>query len=112
RRCISFFFKQKTAYEISRDWSSDVCSSDLENAPTPDPRDLSHTARRLRDELPGAGLSDERTRFLDVHLRALDCSARKFAGEEIEIGRAACRERGGGWAGGGAASKTEREGAS
>ena len=26
-----FFFKQKTAYEIvSRDWSSDVCSSDLE----------------------------------------------------------------------------------
>src|ERR671924_1705369 len=27
-RC--FFFKQKTAYEIvSRDWSSDVCSSDL-----------------------------------------------------------------------------------
>ena len=54
-----------------------------ENAPTPDPRDLSHTARRLRDELPGVALSDERTRFLDVHLRALDCSARKFAGEEI-----------------------------
>ena len=27
-----FFFKQKTAYEIvSRDWSSDVCSSDLES---------------------------------------------------------------------------------
>ena len=28
-----FFFKQKTAYEIvSRDWSSDVCSSDLKLA--------------------------------------------------------------------------------
>src|ERR1043166_9329660 len=27
---VSFFFKQKTAYEIpKRDWSSDVCSSDL-----------------------------------------------------------------------------------
>ena len=27
-----FFFKQKTAYEIvSRDWSSDVCSSDLDD---------------------------------------------------------------------------------
>src|SRR3712207_6598626 len=25
-----FFFKQKTAYEIWRDWSSDVCSSDLQ----------------------------------------------------------------------------------
>src|SRR5215471_20680520 len=24
-----FFFKQKTAYELSTDWSSDVCSSDL-----------------------------------------------------------------------------------
>ena len=30
--CFVFFFKQKTAYEIvSRDWSSDVCSSDLTN---------------------------------------------------------------------------------
>ena len=29
--CVFFFFKQKTAYEIvSRDWSSDVCSSDLQ----------------------------------------------------------------------------------
>ena len=30
-RMIIFFFKQKTAYEIGTgDWSSDVCSSDLE----------------------------------------------------------------------------------
>src|SRR5216110_3853709 len=30
RTLVFFFFKQKTAYEISsRDWSSDVCSSDL-----------------------------------------------------------------------------------
>src|SRR3546814_5572978 len=28
--CVFFFFKQKTAYEVRiRDWSSDVCSSDL-----------------------------------------------------------------------------------
>jgi len=26
---VFFFFKQKTAYEILADWSSDVCSSDL-----------------------------------------------------------------------------------
>src|SRR3546814_1007795 len=32
--CIVFFFKQKTAYEMRiSDWSSDVCSSDLQ----PDP---------------------------------------------------------------------------
>src|SRR5213075_1025339 len=31
-RFVFFFFKQKTAYEITRrDWSSDVCSSDLVN---------------------------------------------------------------------------------
>src|SRR6266508_1476192 len=26
---VFFFFKQKTAYEVFTDWSSDVCSSDL-----------------------------------------------------------------------------------
>src|SRR3546814_16599749 len=31
---IFFFFKQKTAYEMRiSDWSSDVCSSDLDHAP-------------------------------------------------------------------------------
>src|SRR3546814_1756066 len=37
--CIdfSFFFKQKTAYELRiSDWSSDVCSSDLALALSPD----------------------------------------------------------------------------
>src|SRR3546814_6614845 len=29
--CVCFFFKQKTAYEMRiSDWSSDVCSSDLQ----------------------------------------------------------------------------------
>src|SRR3546814_9916271 len=33
RICFFFFFKQKTAYEMRiSDWSSDVCSSDLEMA--------------------------------------------------------------------------------
>src|SRR3546814_9028290 len=31
--CCLFFFKQKTAYEMRiSDWSSDVCSSDLEES--------------------------------------------------------------------------------
>ena len=31
---LVFFFKQKTAYEMcGRDWSSDVCSSDLDQMP-------------------------------------------------------------------------------
>src|SRR5216110_3722802 len=37
-----FFFKQKTAYELSsRDWSSDVCSSDLDG-----PKPMSAVAAR------------------------------------------------------------------
>src|SRR3546814_5841672 len=33
-----FFFKQKTAYELRiSDWSSDVCSSDLEGMPSSEP---------------------------------------------------------------------------
>src|SRR3546814_7908456 len=33
---VFFFFKQKTAYEMRiSDWSSDVCSSDLEGWPRP-----------------------------------------------------------------------------
>src|SRR3546814_7929582 len=33
--CSVFFFKQKTAYEMRiSDWSSDVCSSDLEKPET------------------------------------------------------------------------------
>src|SRR3546814_1782970 len=37
--CCFFFFKQKTAYEMRiSDWSSDVCSSDLEVAEAEDGR--------------------------------------------------------------------------
>src|SRR5213083_3730810 len=44
---VVFFFKQKTAYEITAsDWSSDVCSSDL--------ADRVHAGDR-RDEGPRAG---------------------------------------------------------
>src|SRR3546814_7862323 len=37
---VFFFFKQKTAYEMRiSDWSSDVCSSDLDGAEPVDQRD-------------------------------------------------------------------------
>lgn len=55
----------------------------VENAPRPEPRELARTAARLRVELPTADLGAQRTEFIDVHLRALECSARKFAGDEI-----------------------------
>ncbi|MFT4042282.1 MAG: DUF885 domain-containing protein [Gordonia sp. (in: high G+C Gram-positive bacteria)] len=52
------------------------------NGPAPDPASLAERARALRAELP-AGLPAERAAFLDAHLAALECSARKFAGEPI-----------------------------
>ncbi|MGB3696460.1 MAG: DUF885 domain-containing protein [Gordonia sp. (in: high G+C Gram-positive bacteria)] len=55
---------------------------EAENGPAPDPADLANRARALRDALP-AGLPADRAEFIASHLRALECSARKFAGEEI-----------------------------
>ncbi|MFF0817399.1 DUF885 domain-containing protein [Rhodococcus sp. NPDC003318] len=53
------------------------------DAPPPEPRELARRAAGLRAELPNVEFSADRAEFLDVHLRALECSARKFAGEEI-----------------------------
>ncbi|WP_137873829.1 DUF885 domain-containing protein [Rhodococcus sp. Q] len=55
----------------------------VENAPPPEPRQLARRAAELRSELSNVEIAADRAEFLDVHLRALECSARKFAGEEI-----------------------------
>ncbi|MET7773486.1 DUF885 domain-containing protein [Nocardia sp. NPDC005366] len=60
-----------------------VLRREVENAPAPQPSELASRAADLRAALPEAGLAPERTEFLDVHLRALECSGRKFAGESI-----------------------------
>ncbi|MCA2206078.1 DUF885 domain-containing protein [Nocardia rosealba] len=56
---------------------------EIDNAAAPAPADLVRRAIDLRAALPDAGLSPQRTEFLDAHLVAMECSARKFAGEEI-----------------------------
>ncbi|NLG54257.1 MAG: DUF885 domain-containing protein [Rhodococcus sp.] len=55
----------------------------VENASPPDPRELAATARTLRGELDSSGLSAQRVAFLDAHLKALECSARKFSGDDV-----------------------------
>ena len=47
---VVFFFKQKTAYEMcGRDWSSDVCSSDLDGIHvSPDNAGIRHREHRRR----------------------------------------------------------------
>ena len=56
--------------------------ADVADAPAPDPAQLARRARELAAELP-AGLDADRATFIGAHLRALECSARKFAGEQI-----------------------------
>ncbi|BBX68736.1 DUF885 domain-containing protein [Mycolicibacterium psychrotolerans] len=50
--------------------------------PAPEPAGLAREARRLLAELP-AGLDSDRAAFVGAHLRALECAARKFAGEDV-----------------------------
>lgn len=55
----------------------------VQDAPAPQPRDLARKAAELRSALTDSGLDEQRVEFLDAHLRALECSGRKFAGEDI-----------------------------
>ncbi|MFT4088019.1 MAG: DUF885 domain-containing protein [Gordonia sp. (in: high G+C Gram-positive bacteria)] len=52
------------------------------NGPPARPEDLAVRARELRERLPD-GLPEDRAEFVGSHLRALECSARKMAGEPI-----------------------------
>lgn len=54
----------------------------VENEPTPDPAALARQAGTLLGALPG-GLDPARADYLRVHLRALACAGRKFAGEQV-----------------------------
>src|SRR3546814_4552241 len=66
-----FFFKQKTAYEMRiSDWSSDVCSSDLNVIPT-------HAS--IPSGIPSGFPDDSRPSMI--------------RGFDPKIGRASCRER-------------------
>ncbi len=56
--------------------------AEVQNAPAPDPDELARRARDLRGRLP-EGLPAQRADFIGAHLRALECSARIFAGEPI-----------------------------
>src|SRR3546814_13042949 len=78
-----FFFEQTTAYEMRiRDWSSDVCSSDL-YPPVP----AGETARESRSCVPRSAC--RRSRRSAVGRRRHRPDSRTG-----QIGRASCRERG------------------
>src|SRR5213075_3302321 len=74
-----FFFKQKTAYEITRrDWSSDVCSSDLEHL-----LELGILRRRFGARAAAARADDDRSEERRVGKEcALLCRSRWSPGHE------------------------------
>src|SRR3546814_5134298 len=84
-----FFFKQKTAYEMRiSDWSSDVCSSDLQRIGREKAR---LDAVRLRPELLQRRLTDSR-----VALDRLARLAASLRSEERRVGKecvSTCRFR-------------------
>src|SRR5438874_1166357 len=93
-RCkMSFFFSSRRRHTRSlRDWSSDVCSSDLHSSPflrSPVPDLLRGQAAAEGEPVPAQVLGDP-LGYLEVgHAgRAVEPDRR-----DLEIGRASCRER-------------------
>src|SRR5690606_39510992 len=76
-----FFSSIRLHTSFSRDWSSDVCSSDLRFLPADDPR-VRATVLAIADELTEDGL------VLRYRVETTDDG---LSGKEI--GRASCRER-------------------
>src|SRR3546814_4475455 len=92
---VVFFFKQKTAYEMrNSDWSSDVCSSDLE--PLPQRADPERSGRWSREDRAEAqhDQNNERREYRKQRKES-DDAALGPAGEPLvmQIGRASGRER-------------------
>src|SRR3546814_6533457 len=91
---LFFFFKQKTAYELRiRDWSSDVCSSDLVSAALPggDHTIIVGDVVACDHEVDSEPLVYFSRQFSTVCSPSLH--ARHAYDWQLEIGRASCRER-------------------
>src|SRR5436309_4159143 len=78
--CIFFFSSRRRHTRFSRDWSSDVCSSDLEKLAA---GNLKSLIGFDETELDDTG---------NIELRCWACAAGAL-GELLKIGRASCRER-------------------
>src|SRR3546814_10151522 len=88
-----FFFKQKTAYEMRiSDWSSDVCSSDLQYDIH---RSWSNSRILRRDNRRHDG-KPESIGFIGKHIAAIgqqDVEQCNLRAAQLKIGSASCRER-------------------
>src|SRR3546814_7215524 len=88
---LFFFFKQKTAYEMRiSDWSSDVCSSDLQqhHQDQKEAGDADPAARITRGD--DVDLDDDREVHIPTRVRSQPKAKLSFFTRQI--GRASCRD--------------------
>src|SRR3546814_3234430 len=93
---LFFFFKQKTAYEMRiSDWSSDVCSSDLDLAALADLADLADLHLRCDRWVEVGQTVKNRLQSRSHQIQLLLSYCPETPSWELleEIGRASCRER-------------------
>src|SRR3546814_10884466 len=88
---LFFFFKQKTAYEMRiSDWSSDVCSSDLDGV-------MVHAALSRSEVVihyqPQYDVATGAMTGVEALLRWQHPELGLLGAGPLEIGRASCRER-------------------
>src|SRR3546814_9645906 len=90
-----FFFKQKTAYEMRiSDWSSDVCSSDLQldgSSMNETITKFGHPATLIAEYEHWVVLLRPAQPTLGALILAAKSDATAFG--DLQIGRASCRER-------------------
>src|SRR3546814_6286908 len=92
-----FFFKQKTAYEMRiSDWSSDVCSSDLDD-PFMTPEIVPSEEELSKDVTLELSEKGGHVGFISGHLPGkpvywLEQRIPDYLKQVFEIGRASCRE--------------------
>src|SRR3546814_9560329 len=92
---VIFFFKQKTAYEVRiSDWSSDVCSSDLQcRERIAIPTRINDTLTVLGGNIFGGLTEKMLSKVGEIQYDAAKIAALKTHPKLYQIGRASCRER-------------------
>src|SRR5256885_4409837 len=90
-RTVFFFSSRRRHTRLQGDWSSDVCSSDLDNSgrSVADAVGRVVTDAPLRQRLIANGYETARGRTLEAQAAKMMA----VVAQELEIGRASCRER-------------------
>src|SRR5690606_39942363 len=93
----SFFFSSRRRHtRFSRDWSSDMCSSDLVVTAELDPeteRLLHRTIDGVRSDMDGLRFNTAIAKLIELTNRATAVTGSGTPRALAEIGRASCRER-------------------